>query len=106
MHPRRLFALCGLLLLALCPGSVRGEEKPGPASTPKNRPELVVQLGHPAAVHAAAFSPDGKFVLTSGADGTATSNLRALLRSIAVANDFRCEQTQKPRLNSGRVNQA
>src|SRR5436305_1791656 len=43
------------------------ERQPAPAG----RPELVAQRGHSNEVTSAAFSPDGRCVLTGGQDGTA-----------------------------------
>lgn len=41
------------------------------SQAPPMRPRLVPQTGHAKAIHSAAFSPDGRFVVTSSADGTA-----------------------------------
>jgi WD40 repeat protein len=62
--PRQLLLL-GLLLTAQRAPSTQ------PPETTAARPRLVVQLGHAAAVHAVAWSPDGRFVLTGSADHTA-----------------------------------
>lgn len=39
-----------------------------PPETPNNGPQLIVQLGHSGAINAAAFSPDGRLVVSGGDD--------------------------------------
>jgi len=53
--------LTALVLVALCRLTGAGDE----------HPRLVVQTGHPWGVDALAFSPDGRFVLSGGGEGTA-----------------------------------
>src|SRR5205085_7947163 len=62
----------GLLLavLALCSrGSALAQ---GPAPSPPNTlsPELIVQLGHTAAVSSAVYSPDGRIIASGSLDNT------------------------------------
>ena len=66
MGPRGSFHLvAGLTLVCLLPARTRAAE---PTSGPDNRPRLVVQMGADR-VTSAAFSPDGKFVLTGTGEG-------------------------------------
>lgn len=59
MHPRRIFFSISLLIFSsICSRSIA------------QRPELVVQTGHGNSVVSVAFSPDGKYIVSSGNDGS------------------------------------
>jgi WD40 repeat protein len=47
------------------------DRRSGPESSPSAPAALLTLRGHQGPVHRAAFSPDGKLVVTAGADGTA-----------------------------------
>jgi len=63
----RLTALGGIVVIGLPTGLVLafGEGSNGPVAAPS----LVLQVGHPSGVNGVAFSPDGRFALTSGVEG-------------------------------------
>jgi hypothetical protein len=71
MRRRNLrFNIAGLTSLWLIAGSARADDR---KAEPDKRPRLVAKLGHSAGVLSAAFSPEGKQVLTGTSDGTALS---------------------------------
>ena len=57
-------------VLGLTLGGIGRGQEPDPEPEEVEAVRLVIQSGHTAAVHAVAFSPDGKRVLSGGADST------------------------------------
>ena len=56
-----------LNLITVCPTVLHAQTPPPPAS---KKPELVLNIGHVAAVHAVAFSPDGTSIASAADDRT------------------------------------
>ncbi|MDX1947245.1 MAG: caspase family protein [Pirellulaceae bacterium] len=72
MFRRSQFNACLLAVLALlASGTSRLLAQPAEPPPGQSRPQLLAQLGHSDWVYAAAFSADGKFLLTGSEDYTA-----------------------------------